>query len=356
MYGHMPEKTIWTYWYHHTDCKTAGNCTLPAHVALCVEAMQRNRGGFEFKVMRQDEVLSYVNALELPLRWRELTPQHQKDAVMNALLARYGGVAMDITTVLLRPIDDYWDEMISRGATFRGYVYRLNGNAYRHPEVSAVWFLMSRREGIFSTAVRNQVIGMGDRRNIIHIYHQFYYALGDQTLLPILSMFNYNLPKCFDDQTLMEPAHNCPENEQPNWYEGISGPPRNDTILLLRDPRDGPQLPFAMSGAAMWHVSNSTSPLPPGDSRFPPAHKPGGPMYDEKCSSMKECWDDVFIKRYYKEPPPGEARLLSFVKLFSAGKDLQGKTRQELLADNETFFYKWLELSGLPKSELQSGA
>merc|ERR1712113_548608 len=117
---------------------------------------------------------------------------------------------------------------------------------------------MSRREGIFSTAVRNQVEGMGDNITTVHVYHQSYFALGDQTLLPILSMFNYTLPKCFDDETVIEPEGLCPENEGPPWYRGIAGPARNDLRFLLRDPRDGPQLPFVSLGSANWDVTNST--------------------------------------------------------------------------------------------------
>jgi len=344
----VSEKTIWSYWYNRKTCPSSKNCTLPAHVQLCSETVRSNKGSFDYKLLHFDDIPRYLNMLELPLRWRELTPQHQKDAIMNAILSRYGGVALDATVVVLKSVDDYWDEMVSEGATFRGYMYRLNGHPYRHPEVAAVWFLMSRRDGIFSSAVRNQVQGMGDRRNIFGIYHQFYYALGDQTLLPILTLFNYSLPKCYEDKTLIEPSRECPEHEQPAWYKGIAGPSRNDTKILLRDPRDGPHLPFAMSGMANWHVGNDTEPLPPGDPRFPPSHKPGGPMYGEKCSSMKECWETVFLQRYRQPAEPGRARLLSFVKLFSAGKDLAGKSRKDILADKQTFFFHWLKMAGLP--------
>jgi len=347
MYGKVKEKTIWSYWIDKKTCPSSKRCNLPHHVQLCVETVMKNKGSFDYKVLHIDEVHKYVNMFELPLRWRELTPQHQKDAIMNAILARYGGVALDITTLLLRPLDAYWDEMVAKGATFRGYMYRLNGQPYRHPEASVVWFLMSRRDGIFSSAVRNQVEGMGDRRNIVGIYHQFYFALGDQTLLPILTLFNYSFPKCYEDETLIEPASHCPEHEQPSWYKGIAGPERNDTKILLRDPRDGPHLPFAFSGMATWSVLNDTRPLPPGDPKFPPADNPGGPMYGEKCSSMKECWETVFLQRYHQPQECGEAPLLSFVKLFSMGKDLARRSRQEILSHKETFFYNWLKLAGL---------
>jgi len=359
MYGKVPEKTIWSYWYHPEDCPSSARCALPTVVQLCVETIRKNRGSFQYRILRIDEVHRYVNALELPLRWRELEPAQQKDSLMNALLARYGGVAMDISTLLLRPLDGLWDEMVAQGATFRGYVYRLNGRPWRHAEVAAVWFLMSRREGIFSTAVRNQVIGMGDMAEPA-AYHHWYLALGDQTLLPILTMFNYSLPKCYEDPTVaVDPASElhqfedqnprmCPEHEQRPWYAGLSGPERNDTRLLLQDPRDGPQLPFAFEGMASWQVDDDT---PRSFQRTP-----GSPMQDESCGSARECWQRVFLGRWSAPAAPGKAPLLPFVKLFKHAAELGGLAREEILADRGSYFWHMLRLAGVVQSPEESEA
>jgi len=185
MYGKVKEKTIWSYWYHKTSCASSKNCAYPAHIQLCIETVEINKGTFDYKVMHIDDVPKYVSMFELPFRWKQLDPAQQKDALMNALLARYGGVAMDISTVLLRPLDDHWNEMVDKEATAKMYMYRLNSVPWRHPEVTATWFIMSRREGIFSTAVRNQVEGMGDRNTTWNIgYHQAYFALGTRRYFP----------------------------------------------------------------------------------------------------------------------------------------------------------------------------
>mmetsp|Transcript_74598 Transcript_74598/g.147783 ORF Transcript_74598/g.147783 Transcript_74598/m.147783 type:complete len:493 (+) Transcript_74598:189-1667(+) len=349
MYGNIKEKTIWAFWHDPEKCPSSKNCELPPLIQLCVETQRYNRGSFDHRLVHYDEVSKFVSWMELPFHFKELAPPQQKDALMNALLARYGGVAMDISTVLLRPIDDYWDEMVEKGATFRGYMYRLNGQPWRHAEVTVVWFLMSRREGIFSTAVRNQVIGMGDRADT-KMYHHWYLALGDQTLLPILSMFNYTLPKCFLDPTIRTehgdfPDQNpnwCPEREQPFWFNGLTGPPRTDTKILLRDPRDGPQLPFLFSGIIASHVDDNT------DRWKGQLFQPGSPMHGMNCSTAKTCWDNVFWRRFTAPAAPGEAKLLSFIKLFHHGSEFDGKTREGILADKMTFFYRWLKLSGLP--------
>lgn len=346
MTGRVSEKTIWQYWFHKESCTSSRNCTLPPHLQLCVESVKKNKGSFDYKLLHIDDVERYVSMYDLPFKWPKYSPQHQKDSLMNAVLARYGGVILDISTILLRPLDDYWEEMVAKGATFRGYAYRINGLPWRHPETSAVWFLMSRREGLFGTAVRNQVEGCGDKNTTYRVYPESYFALGDQTLLPILSMFNYSLPKCFDDPTVTL-RHLCPEHEGPPWYKGTTGPARNDMTIMLRDPRDGPQLPFAALKSSLWNITNSTKGLPHGNKRFPPVHDRGGPMYLENCSSFQECWQDVFLRRFHQPPARGEARLLSFVKLFMHGVELEGYTRSELLGNRDTFFFNWLKLAGV---------
>jgi len=339
MYGHVREKTMWAYWYSEDLCPSSKSCNLPAHLQLCVESMQRNKGDFDFKLIHRDEVERYLNWYELPFRWRDLQPAQQKDSLMNALLARYGGVAMDVSTVLLRPLDEYWDEMVQERAALWGYMYRLNGMPWRHAEVMAVWFLMARREGVFATAVRNQVVGMGDQ-NDTGAYHHWYLALGDQTLTPILSNLNYSWPKCFSDETVKD-TRKCPENEMPNWHEGLVGPQRNDMRAVLRDPRDGPQLPFAWVDMLTWNVSNTSEGLDLSD------NAKGAPLYGITCTSMAQCWNDVFLSRFEQPAEPGQGRVLNFVKLFKHGYELDGKSREEILAGRDTFFFNWLRLAGV---------
>lgn len=345
MYGKVPEKTIWSYWYHPDDCPSSRQCVMPPVARLCTESVWQNRGSFEHRVLHRDDIERFVSRTELPLHFDTMRAAVQKDALMNVLLARYGGVALDITTILLRPLDEYWDDMVSKGATFWGYMYRLTGMPWGNSEVAAVWFLMSRREGIFSTAVRSQLLGMGDspeplgRSQAEHFYHNPYFALGDQTLTPILSMFNYSWPKCTEDETVGPPVSwpdMCPEYEFPRWNSTMPGPPRNDAIVLLREPRDGPQLPFAFLdefSMGAWHV-NSTEEV---DAHIAPM-----------CRTMQECWDGVFIRRFHERSGQGEPHLLNFVKLFNrGGAALLNKSRAELLADTESYFYNWLKLAGL---------
>jgi len=260
---------------------------------------------------------------------------------------------MDISTILLRPIDDYWDEMVAKGATFRGYVYRLNGKPWRHSEMTAVWFLMTRREGIFSTAARNQVIAMGDSTDP-HVFSFWYNAFGDQTLAPILQMYRYDLPKCVDDNTVINGNHEdgrymCPEHEQRPWWTGISGPPKNDTFIMVSDPREGPQLPFACLNMETWSVNSTASASQEGTYESLWVRTPGAPLFKINCFNMKECWDKYFWAAYNEKPKPGQAHRLSFIKMFNlGGARLKAMTREQILAAKDSWFYHWLKIAGLP--------
>jgi len=246
---------------------------------------------------------------------------------MNALLARYGGVALDITTVLLHPLDDYWNEMVIHRATFRGYLYRINGQPWSRPEVVAPWFLMSRREGVFSTTVRNQVVRHCDA------YRYPDLPLGDRTLAPVLGTFNTTFPSCSEDSTVPNKAA-CPDQKEPRTQPGIQGPPpRNDRRLILMDPRDGPHLPFAFLddyGMGTWNLTDTT------------------PLLDHplECNSPGECWQRVVLPRYH-------SGLLVLVKLFQHGGRLRSQGGDQLLARRSSFFFNWLQLAGLSRASME---
>lgn len=319
--GRIPEKTIWSYWYDPDRCPSRSRCSMPAHIQLCAETIERNRGSFQYRVVFMDEVDKYVSMMELPLHWHLLQPSQQKDALMNALLARYGGVALDISTVLFKPFDEDWDEMVRVGATFRGFAYRANGKAWHRPEVTATWYLMSRREGIFSSAVLSQATTM------CTAYQSPKLALGDRALTPALSGLS-DLARCSEDSSV----HNrevCPDLAQPSAPRAD----RNDMTVLLADPRDGPAPGFAMAdGGSMgkWRIDDH-------------ARIPG---YCGECCSMQSCWE-ILKKRFDQEQ-------IQFVKLFHTGGALWQLNRAELVDANQTFFYNWLVWAGMNIAQLRA--
>jgi len=158
---------------------------------------------------------------------------------MNALLARYGGVAVDAGMCFTRPIDGYWDEMVLNGASFMGYDYR---SQLAEPEPAPAWLLMSRREGIFRTAASLQAAGKpladSDPASLPRS------SFGEVLLASVLQMLGCPLPSCGRDGAL-EQGRSCPECPRPACTGLLVGPARE---VLLRDPREGPVLNFVTLG------------------------------------------------------------------------------------------------------------
>merc|ERR1712039_24812 len=115
------------------------------------------------------------------------------------------------------------------------------------------------------------------------------------------------------------------------------------------------------SGVTMegWKVDNSTMmnrALPHAQesgaaTEQPPSKQP----HAFGCLSMQECWEDVFLRRYNTPALPGKAPLLDFVKLSTDLEDVIDKRPDQLgevwdpiIADENTFFYQWMRLAGLP--------
>jgi hypothetical protein len=345
MHGKVREKTIWSFWFDPEHCRSSSRCTLPASVKLCAETVRRNKGSFDFRMIFFDQVTDYVSMTELPLHWRLLSPVQMKDALMNALLARYGGVALDASVILLRPLDKLWGDFVKQKATFQGLMYRVGGKSWGLPETLAPWFMMSRRQGIASAAVRNQVSTLCSK----HTDPTF--KLADHMLTPSLQMFNHSLPRCRKDPMVLSIGE-CAEFDDSDLSDDMTGSPRNDGKLLLSDPRDSSQLSFSMLddfGMGGWQVDDSTSFTPEmWDDMLGIEEIHGRPP----CSSPKECWHQVFMPRFHsKQEPP-----LNFIKLFRTGGPLRFKSRKELVENQSTFFYNWLKLAGLNKTELNATA
>eukprot|EP00419_Tripos_fusus_P000466 CAMPEP_0172680282 /NCGR_PEP_ID=MMETSP1074-20121228/16669_1 /TAXON_ID=2916 /ORGANISM="Ceratium fusus, Strain PA161109" /LENGTH=184 /DNA_ID=CAMNT_0013498591 /DNA_START=55 /DNA_END=609 /DNA_ORIENTATION=+ len=169
-------------------------------------------------------------------------------------------------------------------------------------------------------------------------------ALADCVLFPILSMFNYSLPKCGDDASVGSNRDQCPDTGQVPWWTGISGPARNDTRLLLQDPRDGPLLPFTFQGMDDWNVTDSNMP------DLSRRNVSGAAMFGVRCRTYKECWKEYVLKRFHEKPRPGEAPVLSFVRHTQCDEP-ETRSREALLAAKDSYFYNLLRLSGLAASK-----
>jgi hypothetical protein len=141
--GPPAEQIIWTY--HDGE--------LAPYQQLCKETIEHHKGDFDFKFLEsKDDVLQHISEEDLPKDWDALKPRYKRDTAINALLARHGGVALDINTIMFRSFDDWWDQEIEgKGVAFKGFYYKSRSE-------TATWFMMVGDNGtsMMQTAVERQ--------------------------------------------------------------------------------------------------------------------------------------------------------------------------------------------------------
>jgi hypothetical protein len=87
---------------------------MPAYLGLCLRTWQRNAPDYEVIVLDHSNLAQYAGAGVLDLETlAQVSPNIQKDAVMFAVLARHGGLFMDMDTIVFSGMDAFRRELLS---------------------------------------------------------------------------------------------------------------------------------------------------------------------------------------------------------------------------------------------------
>ncbi|WP_147418117.1 capsular polysaccharide synthesis protein [Salinisphaera sp. Q1T1-3] len=100
-----PARTIWMLWLQ-------GETEAPALVRACIESWRVRNPSWTVRVLDAE---SLVNTIALPRFPSHISPSHKADIIRLRLLARYGGVWADATTICQRPLDEWIDVTTPRG-------------------------------------------------------------------------------------------------------------------------------------------------------------------------------------------------------------------------------------------------
>jgi len=136
--GHPPAETretaeipriIWSYW---------NSPTLPLFVQRCMATWTRHCPDFSIRILNDENLPEYLPGF--PPKTPHLAPAKRADWIRLELMARYGGIWLDATTVLTRPLDWAVQEQRQSGADFVGYW--IDGMTSDHScPVVENWFL-----------------------------------------------------------------------------------------------------------------------------------------------------------------------------------------------------------------------
>eukprot|EP00964_Phaeocystis_antarctica_P081945 scaffold51320_cov69-Phaeocystis_antarctica.AAC.1 len=96
------DKVIWGYWH-------SGRAALPGFCEFCVRTWEARNPAWKVVVIDEASLGEYLEAADLPSTFGSLKVQHQSDIVRIAVLRRFGGVYLDVSTVCLQGLDDVFE-------------------------------------------------------------------------------------------------------------------------------------------------------------------------------------------------------------------------------------------------------
>ncbi|CAE8605414.1 unnamed protein product [Polarella glacialis] len=114
-------KIVWTFWENlplPPDLLPAGNhsealppsrqqsAQLPPAIDLCIASWRALNPNWEVRVVSPGTMYTWISKDDLPRTFHQLMIQHQSDAIRLALLEKHGGVWLDASTILLKPLDE----------------------------------------------------------------------------------------------------------------------------------------------------------------------------------------------------------------------------------------------------------
>jgi len=97
-------RILWGYW-------DGGEEEMPGLCQLAMRSWRARHPDWHIVIVSEENYKEYVSMSDLPSTFESLIVQHQSDIVRLALLLRYGGAYMDVSTVVLKGFDGIWNSI-----------------------------------------------------------------------------------------------------------------------------------------------------------------------------------------------------------------------------------------------------
>ncbi|CAK9062367.1 unnamed protein product [Durusdinium trenchii] len=136
-------RIAWSFW-------DKGAEKLPDFRRLCVETWAAQNPDWEIEILDQRNVLDFLEPSDLPRLWDEMYVPWQADAVRLALLAKYGGLWIDASTICFQPFDAWIYGAIQseeRPEEIAAFYFSAWGcEMHKSKEFVENWVMAARRE------------------------------------------------------------------------------------------------------------------------------------------------------------------------------------------------------------------
>eukprot|EP00927_Polykrikos_kofoidii_P042978 TRINITY_DN37034_c0_g1_i1.p1 TRINITY_DN37034_c0_g1~~TRINITY_DN37034_c0_g1_i1.p1 ORF type:complete len:359 (+),score=64.50 TRINITY_DN37034_c0_g1_i1:116-1192(+) len=162
------ERTIWAYWAQGAEL-------MPAMFRMCVDTWKHHNLNWDIKVLDRVSVYDYVSKTDLPNKFDVLlSPQTASDCVRLALLARHGGVWLDVTILLRESLDDIcWTDLQSNKISAAAFFHPHYGTTrFEGEDFVESWFLATRARNPFFLQWRDNMKELlHDRLDVNGVLH-----------------------------------------------------------------------------------------------------------------------------------------------------------------------------------------
>lgn len=329
LYGKIPEKTFWFYY-------DKGFNPMPSKIVdLCIQTFCHNNPDWNVEFVDDINIFQYLHPTALPTKFFEMSvPANKKDVVVAALLAMYGGAAIDTTVINLKSLTPMWDRMVSEGKSAHIFWYNMEGQTWDGSDTAAAYFFMARRDtGIFRRYSQDIVMRTGDGIDGSAFSHVGdYVAFAGHSLEPIIVEIDSSLPVC----ATTKPQDMC---IPPKEHHVSGNQDLNNVKVTLVDPMNadmGIQFGWYAWTALGWKNQSEQGVVPGSVEPKPDANLQ---------SSAGELWKAYLHRRQHEE--------FRMIKTFGAGGEWARLHPDKLLLPLETpdsehnILSKWFHDAGL---------
>lgn len=160
----ITENTIWTYWEQGIE-------NITPFSKKCLQTWRRKNPYHNIIIVDKNTVYNYLCKNDLPPNWKYmLKVQHKSDFVRLALLEKYGGIWMDLTTICVRPINSVFKQTKSiEGFAIRGFSRNRDLSVFEN------WFISCKKGSRIIKIWKKEFLKVFGRSIIMHTVDKKYF-------------------------------------------------------------------------------------------------------------------------------------------------------------------------------------
>lgn len=173
---------FWGYWHDPHN--------IPNVVNECFISWRRNYPTYSIIIVNNNTISKYINRDELPNKFEEIKAhQMRSDFIRLALLKKYGGIWIDASILMMKPIEPIWLDHKYDLAVFNQPLHEIKGRGKLVPEN---WFISAPKNSKIIKLWKDEFTHGVDDFNTIDDYYKNIekeYQINLSDFLTYLSMY-----------------------------------------------------------------------------------------------------------------------------------------------------------------------